>query len=311
METSPLPNEPPPQPDIPLQPQAPFLQHISGPVFAIVSLCIIFFLYQVVGGVIAFVLFRGEVAPDNVWLVRWMTMVAQMMFILVPTLVLVRLRYPGWKDFFRIRVPGVRETLLSVVAVFALQQLLQGYMQLQDSIPLPPEIRHYVDFFRNLIEETYKQLVVAYTPGEFIFVVIVIALTPAISEELLFRGLVQRSFEERTNGVRAAVIAGALFGAYHLNPFSLLPLVALGVYFGFLVYRSQNISVAVSAHFFNNFIACTAAYMRLDDDFVALAPQGSPSGVELFFNYVVFGVVFVLATYYFVRVTNPRDEATV
>jgi membrane protease YdiL (CAAX protease family) len=100
-----------------------------------------------------------------------------------------------------------------------------------------------------------------------------------------------------------------IFGAYHLNPFAFVPLAALGTFFGFIVYRSQNITVAISAHFFNNFVACAAVYMRLDEEFIALAPAGDVTPEVLFFNYVLFGAVFVVSTYYFMRVTEPPADA--
>ncbi|MBI4535760.1 MAG: CPBP family intramembrane metalloprotease, partial [Ignavibacteriae bacterium] len=238
------------------------LQRVSPAAFAIISLCLVFFLYQVVGGIATLLLFRGEVNADNVQSIRVATLVGQLVFILLPTLILVRRRYPESRGFFRLKVPHTRELLLTTVAVFALQQLLQGYMMVQGLIPFPSEVQHFIDEFKKLFEETYKVLVSAYSPMEFAFVILVIAITPAISEELLFRGLVQRSLERSTSGFRAAIIAGVIFGVYHMNPFSVVPLAALGVYFGFIVYRSQNTVLAIAAHFFNNFIASTAVYLQ-------------------------------------------------
>jgi membrane protease YdiL (CAAX protease family) len=78
------------------------------------------------------------------------------------------------------------------------------------------------------------------------------------------------------------------------------------VFFGFLVYRSGNITLAIAAHFFNNFIACTAVYLRLDDDFVALAPAGGASAALLIGNFVFFALVFLGAMYYFSSVTRHQ-----
>ena len=160
-----------------------------------------------------------------------------------------------------------------------------------------------------MFEETYRLLVTAHSPGEFVFVVLVVALTPAICEEFLFRGLVQRSFETVTVGIQGAIITGVIFAAFHLIPYSFVPLTVLGSYFGFIVYRSQNITVAISTHFFNNFIACTALYLQLNDDFVAIAPHRTPTSSLVFLNSAIFGVVFILATYYFVRVTDPAAHS--
>ncbi len=288
--------------------ELPFFQRIPSTTFAFLSLCIVFFLYQVVGGALTWFLFKGDVTEGNVQAIRWATLLGQLLLILVPTLVLVRLRYHDLREFFQVRVPDYREIISTVIAVFALQQLLQGYMTFQDSIPMPETIQKFIDQFKQLIEEAYRLLVEAHSPGEFIFVVFVVALIPAVCEELLFRGLVQRSFELDFPGLRGAVVAGIIFGAYHLNPFSIVPLVTLGIYFGFIVHRSRNITVAMSAHFFNNFVACVAIYMQLDDNFVVIAPQGNPSSSLLALNYLLFTLVFVAATYYFVRVTQASKN---
>jgi len=192
--------------------------------------------------------------------------------------------------------------------MFALQQLMQGYMALQDSIPLPPDLQKVLDTFKQMIDQTYRVLVTAKSPLEFLFVVVIVALTPAVCEELLFRGLVQGALGEAVGGFRAAVLAGLIFGIYHLNPFSLVPLVALGVYFGYLVYRSGSITVSISAHFFNNFVACVALYLNVDDDFIALAPSGPWTWPILLGNFALFGLVFVGATYYFIVITRRQDR---
>jgi membrane protease YdiL (CAAX protease family) len=308
MQETPVPEQPTP----PVQlPRVPFFQRLAPVPFAIVALGIVFFLYQFVAGGITLVLFGMKFSDDNVQLVRIATMVGQLVFILVPTIWLVRLRNENVVRYLRLAIPEYREIILTVIAVFALQQVLQGFMALQDAIPLPVPLQRVIDEFKKVFEETYRILVTAHSPGEFIFVVLVVALTPAVCEELLFRGLVQRSFEKVTVGMQGAIITGMIFAAFHLVPYSFIPLAVLGSYFGFIVYRSQNIVVAISTHFFNNFLACTAAYLQLSDDFVAIAPQRAPTASLMLMNSAIFAVVFILATYYFVRVTKPAAHSQV
>jgi hypothetical protein len=276
--------------------------------FAIFSLALIFVLYQGVGGVITFLLIRGKVTEANVPFVRWTTVLGQVIFILVPTLWLAYRRHGNLITFLRLRFPEIRELLATMVGVFALQQILQTYMIVQDSIPLPPDLQHIVDLLKSAIEELYTLLVQANTPGEFLVVLFVAALVPAIIEELLFRGLVQRNLEFAAGGLRGAILGGVIFGAYHLNPFGIVPLMILGIYLGYIVYRSENITLAMSAHFFNNFVACTALYLKLDDNFVLLAPQGHPTISLGLANMAVFTLVFLGATLYFIHITSHEDE---
>lgn len=284
----------------------PMLGRMHPAAFAILALGAVFVLYQLVGGAATLLLAGGRITTDTISLVRWSTLIGQILFILVPTIVLVRLRGEPVLPYLKIRLPETRQILLSVVAVFFLQQMLQGYMTLQDAIPLPDVVRRYVEMFRKMFEETYEMLVSASNPWEFLFVVVTVALVPAFAEELLFRGLVQSSFARVTGGMTAAGVTGMIFGAYHLNPFSIVPLVVLGFYFGFLVHRSGSVFVAASAHFMNNFVACAAVYLHLGDDFMVIAPTGGMSASVQLLNFAVSAFAFSAATFLFVRSTGEK-----
>jgi len=306
MNETPEPSSGDPAPGPSGLPRVPFLRRLSPVMFSLFTLAVIFVLYQLVGGVITVVVARGQITLGNVTLVRWATLLGQLLFILVPTVWLASRRHGDLPVFFRFRVPEIRHLVATMVAVFALQQMLQAYMVVQDMIPLPQELERLLDTLRKVLEETERILDQANSPGEFLFVLVVVALVPAVSEELLFRGLVQRNLEAAA-GWRGAVITGVIFGVYHFNPFTLVPLVALGVYFGFIVYRSGNITLSMSTHFFNNFIACSAAYLRLDDNFVALSPGAAPTLTLAASNFALFSLVFVAATLYFIHSTR-HDE---
>jgi membrane protease YdiL (CAAX protease family) len=161
-----------------------------------------------------------------------------------------------------------------------------------------------------VFETTYRVLVTADSPTEFLAVVITVAVVPAIAEEFFFRGLVQNTLGQAFGGLRAAVLAGVVFGLYHLNPLNVVPLIALGVYFGFLAYRTGSLSLALAAHFFNNFLACAAAYYKVDEEFLALAPGAVPSLPILASTVVVFGVVFLAANAYLVWITRTDHPPT-
>jgi membrane protease YdiL (CAAX protease family) len=190
--------------------------------------------------------------------------------------------------------------------LLSLQQLLQGYLVLQDLVPLPAPVQQFVDRFKELLESVYILLARAHTPDELLVVVLVVAVTPALCEELLFRGLIQRAFEEAFGGLRAAVVAGVIFGFYHINPFSLVPLCALGVYFGWIVYRSHNVALAVFVHFLNNFFAAIVLYAGAEENLIRGMPGEPPSPVLEIGFYVLSGVVFLVASYYFVQDTRER-----
>jgi membrane protease YdiL (CAAX protease family) len=86
-----------------------------------------------------------------------------------------------------------------------------------------------------------------------IFDVILIALVPAVVEELMFRGVLQTILVRWTKNVHAAVwITAILFSAFHMEFFGFLPRLLLGVLLGYFVAWSGSIWPAVWGHFINN-----------------------------------------------------------
>ena len=93
---------------------------------------------------------------------------------------------------------------------------------------------------------------------------LLMALTPAICEEALFRGPILRGLRTRLSPAGAAILTGLLFGIYHLDPWRLLPTAILGVALSGIALASDSIIPAMVAHFVNN--ACLILLARLHAD---------------------------------------------
>lgn len=124
------------------------------------------------------------------------------------------------------------------------------------------------EFVRQLhvpreLMEINAEIFTSRSPLEFIWLVVVVCVTPAVCEEMFFRGYVQRTFE-RTMGWRSVILVGAVFGLFHFNPLGLLTLSVIGMLLGYFYYRSKSILPSMAAHFTNNLIAVSFLY-RLDD----------------------------------------------
>src|SRR5690242_20649814 len=115
--------------------------NISPGLFAIIALFAVFVLYQIVGGVLTLLLFGLKPTAQNIGGFRIATGVGQILFILLPTLILVRFATFAPADYLRVRKPRVLSLFLALVGIFSLQQVLQLFMTLQDKIPLPSSIQ--------------------------------------------------------------------------------------------------------------------------------------------------------------------------
>jgi len=93
--------------------------------------------------------------------------------------------------------------------------------------------------------------------------ILMIAILPAVGEELIFRGILQRKLVEFTRSRWIGILlAAALFSAIHMQFQGFIPRFALGVAFGYLLEVTGSIWVPIAAHFFNNAIAATG-YMLM------------------------------------------------
>lgn len=83
-------------------------------------------------------------------------------------------------------------------------------------------------------------------------VFLVIAVAPAVCEEMLFRGLILHSLKARYRAVPAIAVTAALFGFYHMSLVKFLPTGLLGAVLCYVVWRTGSIYPAMLMHFLNN-----------------------------------------------------------
>jgi uncharacterized protein len=279
--------------------------------YAFFSLAFIFIFYQVGGGVVTFLVTGAtSVTRENVSIMRWLTFTGQLCFLLLPTLFFARLFATQLRKVFPFRVPGLRESTLALIALFSLQRVFEVYMFFQDMIPLPDLLREFIEPIKKLFEELTKTLVYAESPTELLVVILIVAVTPSIIEELLFRGLIQKIFERLMSPIVSAILAGTIFGLYHMNPFEIVPLIGLGVFFGLLRYRSQSLLLPMAAHFFNNLMAVLATYYGLQDDNLIAAAQMKTDIPAMLFELIAFAALFFLSFIVYLRITHEISKQT-
>jgi len=90
--------------------------------------------------------------------------------------------------------------------------------------------------------------------------ILVIAGSAGICEEVLFRGVLQRSFE-RFGAAGSILLAALLFSLTHLDFQKILGTFALGALIGYIVYRTNSLYCGMLAHFTNNATAVFASYI--------------------------------------------------
>jgi len=176
--------------------------------------------------------------------------ITQYLFMLYPVVWIVK-RWHTKKvtKYLRIINCPVKEILLAVlITIFSLPFCYYISSLLMRLLDIP-----------EVIQNMGSELFTANSVSEFIFLIIAVAITPAVCEEIFFRDYVQRTLE-RSVGAKSFIWVGIIFGLFHLQPLSLITLSILGILFSFFYYRSKSLLPSGAAHFTNNFIALFLLY---------------------------------------------------
>jgi membrane protease YdiL (CAAX protease family) len=187
------------------------------------------------------------------------------LFIFPPLLAGYFFERSSWRYLRLNRSSRLPVYLLTFALMFVSLPFINWMIDLNQSLSLPGFLAG-MEAWMKAAEEQAEKLTAAFlempTLGSFLFNLFMIALLPAIGEELLFRGLVQRLLREWLGNVHVAIfIAAFLFSALHMQFYGFLPRMMLGVMFGYLFYWSGSLWVPVFAHFINNGSAVVAAWL--------------------------------------------------
>lgn len=124
-------------------------------------------------------------------------------------------------------------------------------------IPLP---EWAANMEKNASELTDKILLTK-SIGGFIANLVIVALLPALSEELFFRGFLQNLARRLLKNPHVAIFTTAfIFSAFHLQFAGFIPRLLLGVGLGYLYYWSGSLWLPIVAHFTNNAVAICAYF---------------------------------------------------
>jgi membrane protease YdiL (CAAX protease family) len=142
-------------------------------------------------------------------------------------------------------------------------------------------------------------------PAASVFVLI--AVVPAVCEELLFRGFLLSSLRTSARKWTAIIAAAAIFGVFHFFLFKFAVTASLGVLLGYLCWQSRSVVPAIIAHLLHNSIGVSNVLYR---DFARRlgVPQGDdwvhlPAGIL-----ILGGAVFLVGILMTVRPTTRQVE---
>ena len=148
-------------------------------------------------------------------------------------------------------------SLLMVVLLLLIAiPFINWMIMVNGDMHLPASMKAMEDWMKNAEEQaasTIKILLGSPSVSGLIINLFVIAIIPAIGEELLFRGVIQKEFSALANNKHVAIVLTAvLFSALHMQFYGFFPRFALGVLLGYIYLWSGTLWLPILAHFINN-----------------------------------------------------------
>lgn len=153
--------------------------------------------------------------------------------------------------------------ILLVVACIPFNNFIN---ELNHAIQLPGSFEsteHTLQRSEKSIDRIYELFMNTPTIGGLIFNIFLMALIPAIGEELLFRGVLQQQIiDVSKNKHTGIIICSFIFAAIHFQFYTFLPRFILGMMFGYIFLWSRNIWYPVTLHFINNLMTLLYAWLQ-------------------------------------------------
>ena len=195
-------------------------------------------------------------SPQGVGIMRIMQIVQSFILFIIPAFIIAWVFSAQKSAYLSLRKVPLKIILAGGFILLLAGPFINLSASLNESIKLPEFLKSLEDWMR-FKEDAAKGIIEKFLmDGRYymlLYNIFLIAILPAIGEELIFRGVLQNIFVRWTGSIHAGIlITGLLFSFIHFQFYGFFPRALLGILFGYLLYWSGSIWVPVFAHFTNN-----------------------------------------------------------
>jgi membrane protease YdiL (CAAX protease family) len=194
-----------------------------------------------------------------------------------------------------------------VIILSLLGLYLSGALStLTQLIPIPNNLNAWA----SNLEDSYKKgmggVMHMKSINDLIAILILVALIPAIFEELYFRGGLQKTIKDWSGmPVLSIVITAIIFSAFHFSFFGFLSRMALGIVLGFIFEYTKSIWLSILMHFLNNGIAVVGLYLVRNNP-QKMSQAMDDNGAPLYLGAVA--LIFII---YFLGLLNNKKSDSI
>lgn len=212
----------------------------------------------------------GIFKDNNISFVRYMLVVQDVSLLIVPALLVFSLmRSENGKSLEIFGKPDLQEVVLVLFLTVCIIPLSNFTGQLNSQMQFPDwmsGIEKWITEKEQNADDILSSLITAGTFPLLLLNLVIIALLPAIAEEMIFRGIFQKIFIKLfRSGHSGVFVTAVIFSAIHLQFYGFLPRLILGLIFGYLFYWGGKLLLPIISHFVNNAIPLVLVYLHGTD----------------------------------------------
>jgi uncharacterized protein len=204
---------------------------------------------------------------SDIAFMRYILIMQDITLFIIPSVIIMKLlKTEGDERMFEIKLPKLKEIGLVIILAFCLFPITGFTGQINSAMHLPGSLSGVEQWMirqENKADDLLELLIVADTFPAMLLNLVMIAVLPAIAEELIFRGVFQKIFYKLFRSGHLAIWFSALiFSTIHFQFFGFIPRLILGLVFGYLFYWSGTLWLPVISHFVNNAVPVVLSYIQ-------------------------------------------------
>ena len=220
----------------------------------------------------------GVISSQNdVNILKIIQLASQLAIFIVPPLVLWKIMRKTNPNYLGLSHIPTAQQFLIVIGLFIVSiPFLQYMIMLNESMSLGESLSGLEAWMReqqdknDFITEKFLQSV-SY-PSLFVNLIIM-AVMPAIGEELFFRGVLMSWFKKLTSNIHInIIITSIIFSAIHMQFYGFIPRFLLGMALGYTYYWTASLWAPILLHFVNNAIT-VFVYFYVNSNNISQDPQ--------------------------------------
>lgn len=249
--------------------------------------------------------------PQTIVILKYFQVTQSLGLFVIPPLVIAWLLEGNVAAYLHLDRPVLWRPALHAVWILLVFGPFVSYMgQLNSEMSFPAFLSDLEKWMRGMedqAENLIDRFIRVETTGGLLFNLVMIAVIPAIGEEFLFRGVIQKIFTNMTRNYHWGIwISAILFSSLHMQFYGFIPRMLLGALFGYILVYSRSLWLPVLCHFVNNALGVLALYAgtKGQEDVEKIANYEFGASAPIMWSIALISLLFTIVLLVWMKTLN-------